>query len=94
MENNNNKRWTEWFRVFTPLFLFVLSLLAGGINSKLNDIDNRLFSHLTNDELHCPKSMVVTKAEFIIYQTMREKQMADIKDDLADIKRILLKNGR
>jgi hypothetical protein len=89
MTENNGRSWTELFRVLTPLFLFLLSLIAGGISSKLNDMDAKLFRHLTNDELHCPRSMVVTKAEFSIYQSMRDVQMKDIKDDLSDIKKMM-----
>jgi 23S rRNA maturation-related 3'-5' exoribonuclease YhaM len=85
-DNNANKiSWTEHFRIITPFLLLVLSVIGGSINARLSDIDNKLFKHLTNDELHCPRSMVVSKAEYTIYQTMRDRQMIDIKEQLSRI---------
>jgi len=71
--------------VITPFLLLVMTAIGGSINSRLTDIDNKMFKHLTNDELHCPRSLMVTKAEYNIYQTMRDRQMADIKDQLSRI---------
>ncbi len=81
----DKKSWTEYFRVITPFLLLVLTAIGGSINSRLSDIDTKLFRHLTNDELHCPRSVMVTKAEYNIYQTMRDRQMLDIKEQLSRI---------
>ena len=89
MAEQNGKSCTEWFRIITPFLLFVLTIFAGAIQTKLTDIDTKMFRHLTNDEMHSPRSLMVSKAEFCIYQEMRSTQMADIKTDLQDIKRIL-----
>ena len=56
------------------------------INSKVEQIDDKLFRHLTNDEMHSPRSLFVTKAEFEIYQELRSRQVADIKDLVADMR--------
>jgi hypothetical protein len=77
--NNGTRSWTELFRLITPFFLFILTLLAGQINSKINNIDEKLFIHLTNDEMHTPKSIVISKAEFSIYQEMRKNQMENLE---------------
>ena len=79
------KSWTEYFRIITPFLLLVLTAIGGSINSRLSDIDSKLFKHLTNDEMHSPRSIMVTKAEYSIYQTMRDRQMADIKEQLSRI---------
>lgn len=52
----------------------------GIISSTVTDIDIKLFKHLTNDEMHSPRSLIVTKPEFLIYQNLRDIQMKDIKD--------------
>jgi hypothetical protein len=82
---DNGRSWTEHFRIITPFLLLVLTAIGGSINSRLTDIDTKLFKHLTNDELHCPRSLMVTKAEYNIYQTMRDRQMMDIKEQLSRI---------
>jgi len=92
MAEQNGKSWTEYFRIITPFLLLVLTLAAGGINSKLADIDTKLFKHLTNDEMHCPRSMVIQKPEFDVYQSMRDRQMCDLKEDIKEIKRLLSNN--
>lgn len=90
-DNGNNKSWTEYFRLITPFLLLVLTFIGGNINSRLNDIDNKLFKHLTNDEIHTPKTIVVSKAEFAIYQSMRDKQMDDIKNSVSRIESVVEK---
>lgn len=82
----------EWFRFITPLLVTIGLYMMSGINGKLSSIDDKLFKHLTNDEIHCPKSLVTTKAEFSIYQTMRDRQMADLKELNIEIKDLLLKH--
>lgn len=77
---NTPLNWTEWFRLVTPFFLFILTILASTMTNKLSDIDNKLFKHLTNDEIHTPRSVVTTKAEFDIYQQFRDKQMTALAD--------------
>jgi hypothetical protein len=97
--DKDRRSWTEYFRIITPFFLFILTLLAGSIQSKLNDIDTKLFKHLTNDEIHSPKSLVITKPEFLMYQAMRDLQIKDVKDctietkqDVKDIKNLIEKH--
>ena len=38
------------------------------------------FKHVTNDEIHTPKSIVVTQPEFKIYQEFRSKEMQDLHE--------------
>lgn len=47
------------------------------VSSKQFDM---LFKHMTNDEIHTPKSIVVTKPEFVIYQELRNDQMKELRD--------------
>ncbi len=65
--------------------------LLENLKNCLKGKDEKLFKHLTNDEIHTPKSIVVSKAEFDIYQVFRDKQMSDLKDTFSkgidDIKR-------
>lgn len=86
--------WVDWIHVATPFLLLLLTALGTLVYSKVEDIDNKLFHHLTNDELHAPRSLVVTKAEYTIYQQMRDAQMKDLKDGIIDIKAMLVEHER
>lgn len=96
-ENGNGaKAWTEYFRFLTPVFLLCLNVLAGVLVSNQNDmkgqltlLDDKMFKHFTNDEMHSPRTMTVLKPEFEIYQKMRDKQMDEMNDVLKEIKACL-----
>lgn len=73
----------------TPILVTVSIFILTNINARLVDIDGKLFRHLTNDEVHTPKSVVVTRAEFEIYQHLRDNQMEEIKTMVKDVFGIL-----
>jgi hypothetical protein len=81
------RHFTEYFRVITPFLLLVLSVIGGSINTRLTDIDTKLFRHLTNDELHAPRSLMVTKAEYEATQCAIENDIREIKDMLKEASR-------
>jgi len=97
--------WKEYLRLFTPFMLIIISLIGWGIKEKVADmkssivavqcqvaaIDDKMFKHLTNDEIHSPRSLVVNKPEFQMYQAMRDKQMDDVKEGIRRIENALLK---
>jgi hypothetical protein len=88
-----NKHWTENFRIFTPILVTVACFMLGNLISTTNKIDDKLFKHLTNDEIHAPRSTYVQKAEFDLYQKMRDKQMDSMECMIRDI-RNLIKDGQ
>jgi hypothetical protein len=81
----------ELFNV-TNILVTIAIAANGVIWWSLNGIDSKLFTHLTNHEIHTPSSIVVSKAEFLLYQNMRDKQMQDVKDMVSEI-RTDLKNA-
>lgn len=80
------ERFRESFRFITPLLVTIALFMLSGIQSNIKQIDDKMFKHLTNDEIHTPKSIVVSKPEFTIYQTMRDKQMSDIKEMVSELR--------
>jgi hypothetical protein len=79
------KSWTEGFRILSPILLLSLNLLAGILISNqktmtdgITEIDQKLFHHLTNDEMHTPRSLVVEKVEYMAVQKMRDKQFEQL----------------
>lgn len=89
MQDNSQKHWGEGFRIITPILVTICLFFLGLLLTQVSRIDEKLFKHLTNDDLHTPRSMVVSQEAFTLYQTMRDKQMDDIKVTMQDIKRIL-----
>jgi len=76
----------EYFRFITPILITITLFMIGNIDHKINQIDDKLFKHLTNDELHAPRSIVITKPEFSVYQEWRNKQMDSIDKSVCEIK--------
>lgn len=71
VDNNGKRPWTEYFRLLTPVLLLSLNLLAGMIIAEIGDLkyriselDNKVFQHLTNDELHSTRSQTVSLSEY------------------------------
>ena len=96
-EHNGNKVF-EYLRLLTPFLIIVLGFYVNGMNNSImevktsiNTMQAELFHHLTNSDLHVPRSSVTSKDEFVIYQAMRDRQMTDIKDSLARVQNILEK---
>ena len=76
----------EYLRLVTPVLITVAIFMLSNISKKVEDIDVKLFRHLTNDEMHTVRSETVKKSEFEFYQKYREAQMADLKDLILDIR--------
>jgi len=85
-DRNHPMHWTEYFRIVSPFLLLVVTAIGGSINSKLSDIDSKLFRHLTNDEIHTPKSIVMTRAEYGIYNDAQEKCISRVYEELRAIR--------
>lgn len=96
--NSNNKRgWLIFFEILTPFLLIMLTWINSAnisrfdkIDKVLECIDNRIFSHLTNDEIHYPKSSIATKEEFQMYTGMRDRQWSELYIQLNNIKTLLI----
>ena len=75
----------ELFSV-TNILVTIALAVNGAIWYSLAGIDSKLFTHLTNHEIHTPSSIVVSKAEFQLYQGMRDKQLSDFRDLVMEIR--------
>jgi hypothetical protein len=68
----------DWLSVTNMLVAIALAINVI-VFAQIKDVGDKVFLHLTNSEIHIPRATVVSKDEFIIYQTMRDKQMDDLK---------------
>lgn len=89
MTETGAKHWTENFRFITPVLVTIACFMLGNLNATVNKIDDKLFKHLTNDEIHAPRSIYISETEFNLYQKMREKQLESYENTLREIKAMI-----
>ena len=54
---NGTKRTIEVFRLITPVLVTVCIFIVSGISIQLGKLDTKVFTHLTNHEIHIPRSI-------------------------------------
>lgn len=93
--------WREWIRLLTPVGIFVIGLYIAQVNGNITDVkeaiakvQEQLFHHLTNDDIHTPKNIVVSQAEFKVYQEMRATQMETLSLGITELKELLREHDR
>ena len=85
-----------WFNVTNMLVGIALAINAivfaqlWGLGCKIDDVDNKIFIHMTNHDIHVPRSTMVSRAEFDLINDIRAAQFADIKENLASIRILLI----
>jgi hypothetical protein len=83
MEEQN--KLTIILRYVVPVLVTINLFIVTGINNQVNKIDEKLFKHLTNDELHIPRSRVVTKSEFELYKQFSNQSTLEIKKAICNL---------
>lgn len=74
----------EWFRLVTPLLVTIALFMIGGVKGDVGKLDDKVFKHFTNDEIHIPRGMIVTQAEFDMRCKFADATMAENKQDLKE----------
>jgi hypothetical protein len=90
----NNGSWTKYI---TPVLMTIAIFMLGTIMAQVNRIDEKLFQHLANDQIHMPRSQFVSKAEFDLHCKFFEKENDRIikaVDDLRNDLKIKSRDGR
>lgn len=87
MTDNQGKRdRMEYLRLATPVLIFIVGLYVAAVDKKLDRMSEQILHHLTNDAIHWNRNDGVSKAEFQIYQMMRDKQMEEIRSTMKDVR--------
>ncbi len=88
MQNGN------WTKYITPVLVTIALFMLGSIMAQVGRVDEKLFHHLANDEIHMPRSLYVSKAEFDIQSRFIEKEndriikaIDELKNDLKSWKK-------
>jgi len=78
-----------WTKYITPVLVTITIFMLGNIMAQMGRVEERLFHHLANDEIHMPRSQFVSKAEFEIQSRFIEKEndrilraIDDLRNDL------------
>ena len=64
----------SWTKYITPVLVTIAIFMLGNIMAQVGRVDEKLFHHLANDEIHMPRSLYVSKAEFDIQSRFIEKE--------------------
>lgn len=91
---HNNGSWTKYI---TPVLVTISIFMLGTIMGQVNRIDEKLFQHLANDQIHMPRSQFVSKVEFDMHCRFFEKENDRIIkaiDELRNDLKIKSRDGR
>ncbi|MDD5500534.1 hypothetical protein BU251_09150 [Candidatus Velamenicoccus archaeovorus] len=92
MQNSGN-----WTKYITPVLVTIAIFMLGTIMAQVSRIDEKLFQHLANDQIHMPRSQFVSKAEFDLHCKFFEKENDRILkaiDDLRNDLKVRSRDGR
>ena len=78
-----------WTKFITPVLVTITIFMLGVIIAQVNRIDEKLFHHLANDEIHMPRSLYVSKAEFEMQSRFIEKESDRIVKAIDELRRDL-----
>lgn len=84
--------WWELFRLITPLMITVGLFMIGNINTKIDCLDQKVFTHLTNHDIHIPRETIVNKGEFELINNIRATQFAKIESALSELRAMIIEN--
>jgi hypothetical protein len=76
----------EWTKFVTPVLVTVAIFMLGYITTQIARIDEKLFQHLSNAEIHAPRSQFVSKAEFDLQCKLVERENDRIVRAIEDLR--------
>lgn len=80
------KNYYEFLRLITPAGVTISIVMLTLISGNLDKLDDKMFVHFTNDEMHVPRGYIVTKAEFELYKNFENEKNKRMFDDVNEIK--------
>jgi len=83
---NGSKQAIEWFRLITPVLVTISIFFLSGVSFQLHRIDNKLFTHLTNHDIHVPREQIVSQAEFDLHCKFAKENKEDILKAFDDLR--------
>ncbi len=71
--------------VLTAL-LTLNGFMLGAIRADIKVLDNKIFNHLTNDDIHVVRSYVVSQAEFDMHCKYKDEQIDKFNKSIVDLR--------
>ena len=75
-----------WLRFIVPSLITLNLFMLGGISFQLHRIEDKIFTHLTNHDIHVPREQIVSQAEFEMHCLFADKHRDEIMIKLEDIR--------
>ena len=83
----------SWTKYITPFLVTIAIFMLGNIMAQVGRVEEKLFHHLSNDEIHMPRSQFVTKAEFEMQSRFAEKETERILKAIDELRSDVKKEG-
>ena len=64
----------EWTKFVTPVLVTIAIFMLGNITMQIARMDEKIFHHISNSEIHMPRSQFVSKAEFDVQCKFVERE--------------------
>lgn len=80
----NNGSWTKYI---TPVLVTIAIFMLGNITMQIAKLEDRVFQHLANEQIHAPRSQFVSKVEFDLHCKFFEKENDRIIKALEDLRK-------
>jgi len=77
----------SWTKYITPVLVTIAIFMLGNITMQISRLEERIFQHLANDQIHAPRSQFVSKAEFDLHCKFFEKENDRIVKALEDLRK-------
>jgi len=84
MKNNNGNKELI-LKYLTPILVTVSLFFIASLKGDVEKLDNKLFAHLTNDEIHVPRGCIVTKAEFQIQKEYLKGSLSRVRESIVKL---------
>jgi hypothetical protein len=78
---------SSWPKYITPVLVTIAIFMLGNITVQIAKLEDRVFQHLANDQIHAPRSQFVSKAEFDLHCRFFEKENDRIVKAIEDLRK-------
>jgi len=75
-----------WTKYVTPILVTIAIFMLGNITMQIVRLEDRMFQHLANEQIHAPRSQFVSKAEFDLHCKFFEKENDRIIKAIEDLR--------
>ena len=82
----------SWTKYITPVLVTIALFMLAQIITQVGRVEEKLFHHISNDEIHMPRSQYVSKAEFDLQAKFTEKEIDRILQAIDGLRNDI-KNG-